>query len=298
MPSAGTVRGADFARGNATMNSHDAGASRRSFLLGAAGAAMLGQVRPAAAAGAARLDLADPAQSLTAMLRMQGRLDGRDAPWWYFGKIYGVVGESAPRLLVRFEGLEIMRLTPVGDGEYAVTGATTSYFQDPRTKQVLETFANPYTGKTNTVTPNMIGGTANPVAFYSPRGVRPARVPAEQWRYDGLHLTWDFHGDMVWMSHDRVYPPGLPQPMGESSVMRSKVAELFDLDRAFVPAGFSSTYFAPFPKWLEMAGQPGHVIWHADGIKLDSVEQLPAEFLGRMRRQYPDRLRALPYSPG
>lgn len=280
------------------MNSHDAaGASRRSFLLGAAGAAMLAQAR-LAAAGVARPDLSDPAQSLTAMLRMQGRLDGRDSPWWYFGKIYGVVGEGAPRLLYRFEGLEIMRLTPVGPAEYAATGATTSFFQDPRTKEVLQTFANPYTGKANTVTPNLIGGTANAVAFYSARGVRPARVPADQWRYDGLHLTWDFHGDTVWMSHDRTYPPGMPQPMGESSVARARVADLFDAGRAFVPAGFSSTYFAPFPKWMEMAGQPGHVIWHADGVKLDSVEELPAEFLERMRRLYPARLQALPYSLG
>ncbi len=112
------------------------------------------------------------------MLRLQGRLDGRDAPWWYFGRIYGVVGESAPRLLVRFEGLEIMRLTPWARASYAATGVTTSFFQDPWTKQVLTTLANPYTGKTNTVTPNLIGGTANPVPFYSTRGVRPARVKA------------------------------------------------------------------------------------------------------------------------
>jgi hypothetical protein len=113
-----------------------------------------------------------------------------------------------------------------------------------------------------------------------------------------LHLTWDYHGELVWMSHDRVYPPGLPQPMGESSVSRAKLADLNDLDRGFVPAGFSSTYFAPFPKWMEMAGQPGHVIWHADGVKLDSVNELPEPFMKRMQARFPERLRALPYVPG
>jgi hypothetical protein len=273
------------------------GADRRGFILGTFGMFALGAAAKAAAASGKVPDLADPAQSLAAMLRMQGRLDERDAPWWYFGRIYGVVGDGAPRLLVRFEGLEIMRLTPLAGGEYAATGATTSFFQNPRTKDVLEAFTNPYTGKTNTVTPNLIGGTANAVAFYSPRGVRPARVKAEDWRYEGLDMTWDYHGDMVWMSHDRVYPPGLPQPMGESSVARAKLADLNDSARAFVPAGFSSTYFAPFPKWMDMAGQPGHVIWHADGVKLGSVADLPEPFLERMQSKFPDRLKALPFRP-
>lgn len=271
------------------------GPDRRGFILGLAGATLSAGVARAAGGTAVALDLDDPAAQLRAMLRLQGRLDGRDAPWWYFGRIYGVVGDASPRLLVRFEGLEIMRLTPAGDGEQVVTGVTTSYFQDPATKQDLKTFANPFTGKANAVAPNLIGGTADPVVIYSPRGARPGRVKPADWRPDGLHLTWDFHGDMVWMSHDRVYPPGLPQPMGESTVTRARLADLADAGRDFVPAGFSSTYFAPWPRWMEMAGQPGHVIWHADGVKLESVAQLPAPFRRRMEQEYPERLAAKPY---
>jgi hypothetical protein len=274
-----------------------AGGDRRGFILGSAGALLLATTRASTQPAGGALDLSRPDEALTAMLRMQGRLDGRDSPWWYFGRIYGVVGESAPRLLVRFEGLEIMRLTSSGPGEYAATGVTTSFFQDPRSKTVIDTFANPYTGQANAVTANRLGGTAEPITFYSTRGVRPGRVAAADWKDDGLHLTWDFHGDMVWLSHDRVYPPGRPEPMGESSVARAKLADVQQLARAFVPAGFSSTYFAPWPKWMDMAGRPGHVIWHADGVKLDSIAELPAWFRERMEREYPERLRALPYQP-
>lgn len=275
-----------------------AGNDRRGFILGSMGALLFAHAaRPAVAADKPALDLGKPADALTAMLRMQGRLDGRDAPWWYFGKIYGVVGDADPKLLVRYEGLEIQRLTPTGSGEYAATGVTTSFFQDPRTKQVLETFANPFTGKTNTVTPNLIGGSANPVVFYSTRGTRPGRVEPKDWQPEGLHITWDFYGDTVWVSHDRVYPPGRPQPMGESSVARAKLADLQDVSRGYVPAGFSSTYFAPWPKWLDMGGQPGHVVWHADGVKLDSVADLPADFRSRMESKFPERLKALPFEP-
>jgi hypothetical protein len=272
-----------------------ASSDRRGFILGLAGALALGPAVARARPG--QLDLARPADAFQAMLRMQGRLDDRDSPWWYFGRIYGVVGDTSPRLLVRFEGLEIPRYTLSAPGVYAATGVTTSFFQDPYTKEVLTTFANPVTGATNRVTPNMIGGTADAIVFYSVEGGRPARVKPEDWTYGKAKNTWDFHGDLVWLSHDRVYPPGIPQPMGESSVGRARLADVLDTQRAFVPASFSSTYFAPWPRWMEMSGQPGHVIWHADGIKLDSIDDLPRDFRERMEKLYPERLRALPYRP-
>lgn len=283
---------------------------RRSFLLAATGAfvysgtALAAAAREAAQAAnsesvaspPARLDLNDPADALTAMLRMQGRLDNKDSPWWYFGRIYGLLPGAAPVPLVRYEGLEIMRLTATADGEYAATGVTTSFFMDWRTKDVLDTFANPVSGRTNRVKPNMIGGTPGAAAaFYSPKGVRPGRMATADCRPDGLKLSWDTYGDDIWLSNDRTYPPGLPQPMGESSVSRARRADLHDLEQPFVPASFSSTYFAPWPAWMEMQGQPGHVVWHADGVKLESVDRLPAHFRRWMDQRHPDRLAAPPY---
>jgi len=271
------------------------GSDRRGFLLGMAGALLAAPVFAGAHSG--KLDLSKPEDAFTAKLRMQGRLDERDAPWWYFGRIYGIVGETAPRLLVRFEGLEIPRFTKTLEGQYAASGVTTSFFQDPYTKQVLQEFKNPYTGKTNAVSPNMLGGTADPVVFHSIRGTRPARVAEADWTYGSGHDVWDFHDEHVWISHDRVYPPGIPQPMGESSVGRARLEDLLDTSRAYCPAGFSSTYFAPWPRWMEMAGQPGHVVWHADGVKLDGIDALPRDFRERMEKLYPDRLYAKPWKP-
>jgi hypothetical protein len=271
---------------------------RRSFLLAATGAFIYsGTALGAKPLPAGRLDLDRPGGALTAMLRLQGRLDGRDAPWWYFGRIYGLLPGQAPVPLVRYEGLEIMRLTATPAGEFAATGVTTSFFLDWQSKAVLETFANPVSGRTTPVKPNLIGGKPGAAAaYYSTQGVRPGRLPAADWRPDGLKLSWDTYGDDIWLSHDRSYPPGMPQPMGESSVTRARLVDLHALDRAFVPASFSSTYFAPWPAWMEMQGQPGHVVWHADGVKLESVERLPAHFRRWMDQRHADRLAAPPYS--
>lgn len=273
------------------------GIERRSFLLGATGALIFGGTALAAKQPGQTLDLADPAQALTALMRMQGGLN-RDAPWWYFGRIYGVLPGLAPIPLVRFEGLEIQRFASAVGGEFPVTGVTTSFFLDWQSKERLQTFANPVSKRLNQVKPNLIGGSAGRVAaFYSKRGVRPGRTPAEDWKGEGLHLSWDYYEDTVWLSHDRSYPPGLPQPMGESSVVRARIADLHDVERDFVPAGFSSTYFAPWPAWMDMEGQPGHVIWHADGLKLESVAKLPARFRSWMDQLFPERLAAPAYSP-
>jgi hypothetical protein len=44
-----------------------------------------------------------------------------------------------------------------------------------------------------------------------------------------------------------------------------------------------------------MAGQPGHVVWHADGVKLKSAADLPARFRQRVDERHPDRLVAPPF---
>ena len=83
--------------------------------------------------------------------------------------------------------------------------------------------------------------------------------------------------------------------MAEASFARTRISELHDLERVFVPAWFSSTYIAPWPFWMEMADHPGHVIWHAEGLKLQSIDGLPVAFRERMEEQMPDRLYAPPY---
>jgi hypothetical protein len=84
--------------------------------------------------------------------------------------------------------------------------------------------------------------------------------------------------------------------MGESSVAKALVADLHDRSRTFVPTSFSSTYFAPYPAWMEMQGQPGYVIWHADGLKLESSDALPADFRARVEKLFPERLAAPPFT--
>jgi hypothetical protein len=39
---------------------------------------------------------------------------------------------------------------------------------------------------------------------------------------------------------------------------------------------------------MDMDEVEGHTLWHASGVKLDSIEQLPKEYYNRMMSEHPD----------
>ena len=47
---------------------------------------------------------------------------------------------------------------------------------------------------------------------------------------------------------------------------------------------------------MEMGELPGHVIWHASGAKIASLDDLPVEFRARLEAEHPERMSAYPYA--
>ena len=47
---------------------------------------------------------------------------------------------------------------------------------------------------------------------------------------------------------------------------------------------------------MEMGDRPGHVIWHAAGAKIASLDDLPGAFRERLERDHADRMTADPFS--
>jgi hypothetical protein len=239
------------------------------------------------------LRFASPLAQMLAVIRVTGDLAGTATPWWYTGYIYGMRPGEEPRKLVRFEGCEIYRFFRQAEGRFLQRARTTTFFHDLASGKVLERWTNPYTGATVDVGTNLLGDGGRMVwedgrlepQFRTPDGrALPSGGPQP------LSVSWTPYGDRVWMRHDRVYPPGLPQPIGESSAMLVQRADLDNGKLTAVPALFSSTYIARWLGWMGMKDQPGHTIWHADGVKLRDVEALPEEYLERVRRLHPRQL--------
>jgi hypothetical protein len=282
---------------------HDEGAtSRREVLtgglalgLGLGGALLPAASEGAAARGAAAPDFTDPAVNLREVVRMQGSLREEDVPWWFTGMIFAVTGEGeTPRPLVRFEGMEIYWFEHVPGG-YVLGGNTVTFFRDVETEAFLNEFQNPWTGRRDAVRPAVQGG--NLGFSYSTDGIWPVRLDGTAFgepRRQPLRLQWHSMRDHVWLQHQTVYPPGMPPMHGQRQSMFVPRRDFLDRHIDALPAAFSSTVFMGWLKWMDMKDRPGHVVWHASGVKLRSIADLPREYLARAEKEYPERLTARP----
>ncbi|UCG73261.1 MAG: DUF1838 family protein [Chromatiales bacterium] len=269
--------------------------SRRGFLAGAVSLLAAGEALPRIGGDlpAGAPDLSKPAENLDAVLRVTGSLAEEDVPWWYDGTIFGIVGEQQPRPLVKFEGMELYWVRHLDDGEYELIGNTVTFFRDVETGKMIDTFENPYTGKNNTVTPAVQGGGPGRGFNYSVRGIRPTPF-MEQMPEWPLVLDWSFARDMVWLHNQTQYPPGMPPPRAQRQTMFVPLAQFSDRKIKNLPTVFSSTVFMPWLKWMDMGNLPGHVIWHASGAKLESMDQLPTEYRRRAEMEFPQYMTANP----
>ncbi len=267
--------------------------SRRRALQLAAGIAVAGPVLGQAETPLRRsLDLTKPEDNLTAMIKMRGSLIAEDTPHWYFGTIYAVLPGQAPFPLVDYEGSEIDYYERQPDGSYHAYGATVSFFRDTRTRKLLQTFANPITGKTNEVQPNTINVRAHYI--YSIYGGKRSDDPRPLGTTPVIQdmLKWTESGEHLWLNMRRPYPPGLL--MGEDQTIQGSLRELHDPNLPKVYTTASPTYIAPWLSWLNMAGHPGHTVWAGPARKLDSVKQYPRELLDLIEKYHPEKLSAKP----
>lgn len=268
--------------------------SRRRFI-GAATAAGFGAAQPVTTRSAplrGTLDLSDPGDNLTAMIKMRGSLIAEDVPHWYYGTIYGVLPGKAPLPMVDFEGSEIDFYQRQPDGSYHAYGATVSFFRDTRTQKLLEIYENPITGKINRVRPNSISVKA--YYIYSIYGLKRSDDKSVLPDTPQIHnyLKWLVSGDHVWLNMRRPYPSGFP--IGEDQLVRGELQQLHDPNLPKVNTTGSPTFIAPWLAWMDMADHPGHTVWTGPAHKLDSVEDYPAELLNLMEKHFPEKLTAKP----
>ncbi|MCK6371792.1 MAG: DUF1838 domain-containing protein [Gammaproteobacteria bacterium] len=238
-------------------------------------------------------DLSLPANNLRELIRMQASLREQDVPWWYDGTIYAVEPGKHPQALFRFEGMEIYWMRHLPGGDYELIGNTVTFYRDLATGEWLDTFENPFTGKINAVTPAVQGGGPGRGFNYSVKGIRFTKL-MDQLPERPLVLDWSFVRDVVWMHNETAYPPGLPPPRAQRQTMFAPVASMLDDSLDSLPALFSSTVIQPWPKWMEMGDRPGHVVWHASGAKLGSIDELPGDYRRRAERDHAALMTANP----
>ena len=264
--------------------------SRRSMLAGGAG---LFAFPAAAAASTARIesrqfDYDDPREKLKAEFRVYRDFTPEaDVLQWYYWTMFVVADGRKVVPLVRMEGIEFSRHRKIGTDLYRIHGHNLSYPRDLYTGAFIDRLRNPITGEDVRVPPTVL--TEDPGMLYSAAGKRP--LDRKDDIFTPTYSLFRIEDDLVKVEEIRVPPDNWFTPFIEAShnwVPR----KLFDNPRILrLPAGTSGGFVFPFPKWLEMGANPGHMFGLWSGRKLDGVHQLPAEFYDRTAQQYPHLLK-------
>lgn len=229
----------------------------------------------------------DPLEHQRQSFRIQRNLhDEADVLFWYHFTMFTVASGRRPEAVVRWEGIELSHHRKLGEGVYRIHGHNLSFPRDLRSGRFTDRAVNPLTGATVEVPPMALTG--DPGYVYTPAGVIPLDNPegAPRIRMEQF-LVED---DLVKLEVVRQAPASWPATFIETSSNWSDRALFEQNDLLSLPAGTAGGYIFPWPAWLQMGEEPGHMFatWH--GRKLANTGQLPAEFI---RRAEPDHARLL-----
>jgi len=265
---------------------------RRNFLLGVGAIAMMAAERSSGLMhGTVPEDAPDmslPLNNLINLIRMQASLDSTSqTPWHYNGTLSAQIASEQPIPMVNIEGMESYRVFPLNDGSYEVLGNMLTFFRDIDTGKMIREYQNPFTGKINQVLPNIRQASLGRGLNISTMGARP-KAFIDQMPDKPLLLDWTFGPETVWLQNDTAYPPGLSEPRMQKSTMFAPLDQFLDQNVISLPSLFSATVLMPWLPWMDMNEVEGHTLWHASGVKLKSINQLPEEYFIRMMAEHPE----------
>ena len=233
-------------------------------------------------------DLTLTVNNLLHLMRMQSTLGNEDqVPWHYNGTLYFQKGSEQPIPMVKIEGMESYKVIPQDDGSYEILGNMLTFFRDVDSGEMIRDYRNPYTGKVNKVSPNIRRASLGRGLNISTMGSRPTSF-IDQMPDKPLILDWTFGPKTVWLHNQTSYPPGLSPPRVQRMTMFAPLDEFLDPNNLSLSTMFTATVLMPWLPWMDMDDVEGHTLWHASGVKLDSIDQLPEEYSKRMMAEHPE----------
>lgn len=242
----------------------------------------------------------DPVTKFRQTMRLQRSLfDEDDILHWYHFIMVAVVPGSAPRPVVRWEGIELSRHRRIGEDLYRMHGHNLSFPRDLETLEYVDEVLNPVTGKM--VKPGIMALIEDPGIIYSPKGIITLDNPGGTYRPKYAKIRRE--GPFIKIDGMRVPPANWPATFLEMGYEASPAHLFDDPAQLWLPADVSGAYVFPFPNWMEMGDRPGHMFAAWSGYKLRQVDQLPAEFRLRAERERPELLQVdltkfeRPFSP-
>lgn len=271
-------------------------------LLGACGGNASTAEAEAAAPAALDLNLRDPGQSLLHFTRIFGDTNTENVTvGWFGGTVYSVVGDSSKvQPLLGLEGIGIMRVQPLDDNRFRVFNRELAFYKDLRTGEFVDEWQNPLNGRQVETFPmhNMtVNAETAPLLTFDVEGTE-IKVPfPATWNTVGNNVfsTFEIHTSVPSELQPEEWPLESAGPMTRISEMFQRHVRLSDLQNAdltSVPYTGVWTRLSTWYPWMLMGQAEGHMFFRADMAKLNSMDEVPAAFLAKAEKDYPEYLEA------
>jgi hypothetical protein len=233
------------------------------------------------------LSYSDPVEHQRQSYRVLRNMhDDADVLLWYHFQMYAVVDGGRPEAVVRWEGIEFSHHRKLAPSVYRVSGHNLSFPRDLKTGMWTDKARNPITDEIVTVPPMAL--TEDPGYVYTPEGVIPLDSPDAAPRI--RHEQFLVEGDLIKIEQVRQPPASWPAMFIETSTNWSPLTMFENDEIPDLPMGTAGGYIFPWPKWMNMGDRKGHMFATWSGRKLQSIDNLPTEFIQRARGSRPDLL--------
>lgn len=247
-----------------------------------------------AAPAQAAFDPKDSDDNLHALVKMRCSLDASEhvVSWWK-GSIFVVLPSKAPQSIMGFEGFNICRMAKQDDGSWQFISRELSFYRDLKTGELIDTWENPLSGKTNEVL-HVANDPVNSV-FGAPG--RPMLLPWESGTSTDDTLMMTFNVPLTYPNP--LSPTDFPAESSGEMYVGSEHFMFFTSRKALeddslmqAPSHYGWTRIGPWLPWMKMGTAPGHLLYIAQGSKLDGIKDLPTDMQARIERDYPEYVRA------
>jgi hypothetical protein len=224
-----------------------------------------------------------PEEQNDALVRILGRTDEGESVWQSSSKIFALTENGVVPLLETRGGQRSWWRSEDG-GIYRRFPAALNYFVDPVTGAFIDEFKNPITGRTtplvSTVERRKDGEVFTPTGSYFP--VSRQKFP-DMYEDKPLSLDWRLDNNSIRLLLTQNFAPVAPRPIYEVHTYFAPASEALDRSRTTVQASSSGWFTAKFSRWLDMADVDGFMLWHFEGTKLNSIDDLDEDYLSRAR---------------
>ncbi len=237
------------------------------------------------------LNLDDPKAALNAYVKLRGSTATETVFQVYNGDIFMVADGQVPIPMLGFTGLQKSHWRANADGGYLNDDYDLGFYVDYKTREILERWDNPFTGKVVEVV-HYRGG---------PSGGH-FRVGADTGdAYGGLDGRWNVAGNQLWHTSTRsgsrrnpLQPEDWPQASsgemilgGSSQSLTGYVDDILNPDVHQAPSMQIWTNTVSWMPWMEMGQRPGFNTWHWTGAKGVSRQDLDPQLVAAVEKAWP-----------